>query len=304
MSTLRFALIFFAMTLWNAAALACSQCECGSPTPPGYLLETVSGRFSYGLEDRYLSKKNVLEDAPGSEEQTEHRISGLLFFRPSARLGMQARLPYVLKTNVQSAVGESQVTTHSHGIGDLNLRARLDLARFGAMFSPPRTLAVIADVTAPTGSDNQRDASGDRLDAHLQPGTGAWGGMGGVAFDASLHAYAVSASALVRINGTNGYGYHYGNTLLLNAGCARTLSPSWEAALELNARSARHDLTEEGTDDPNSGGSLLYVAPSVRYSLIGVASVQLLVQVPVAQALYGDQTERTTARLGIVFSGI
>ena len=301
---LRIVLTCFVMTLWNAAALACSQCECGSPTPPGYLLETTNGRFGYGFEDRYLSKRNVLQDAPGSEEQTEHRISGLLFFRPSTRLGMQARLPYVLKTNVASAVGESQVTTHSHGIGDIDVRSRLDVARFGKMFSPPRTLAVIADVTVPTGSDNRRDASGARLDAHLQPGTGAWAGMAGIAFDASLHASALSASALVRINGTNGFGYHYGNTLLLNAGLARTLSPSWEAALELNARAARHDLTEDGTYDPNSGGSLLYVAPSVRYSVSGLASVQLLLQVPVAQALYGDQTERTTARLGVVFSRI
>jgi hypothetical protein len=163
-------------------------------------------------------------------------------------------------------------------------------------------LALIADVTAPTGSSNRKDADGERIEAHLQPGTGAWAGMAGVGFDAALRASALSFSSLVRVNGANSHGYHYGNALLLNAGYARTLSPSWEAAVEWNARSAKHDVTEEGDDDPNSGGSLLYVAPSVRYMVSGLASIQFLVQVPVAQNLYGDQTERTTARLGIVFS--
>lgn len=291
-----------AVTLWNHTALGCSQCECGSPTPPGYILETAYGRFSYGLEDRYLSKENGLEDEPGSEEQTEHRVSGLLFYRPSARFGMQARIPYLFKTNVESPTGESEVTTQLNGFGDVAVRARFEVARFGQGSSPPRALALIADITSPTGSIDRKDDSGERYEAHLQPGTGAWAGMAGVSYDAASLGSALSASALGRINGTNKYGYQYGNTLMLNAGYARTLSPSWEAALELNARSAKRDVTEEGSEDPNSGGSLLYVAPSVRYMLSGLASVQFLVQVPVAQNLYGDQTEHTTARLGIVFS--
>jgi hypothetical protein len=297
-------LALFVTAVCNSAAFACSQCECGSPTPPGFLLETSAGRFGYGIEDRYLSKENVLADAPGHEEQTEHRISGLVFYRPSSRLGMQVRLPYVFKKNIESAVGESQVTTHSDGIGDASVRTRLEVARFGQALSPPRTMALIADVTVPTGSDDHTDASGERLEAHLQPGTGSWAGMAGVAFDASLRGSALSASVLARFNGTNGDGYHYGNALLLNAGYARTLSPSWEAALELNGRSARRDKTEEGSNDPNSGGSLLYVAPSVRYSVSGLASIQFMLQIPVAQSLYGDQTERATARLGVVFSKV
>ena len=304
MQTLRLVLTILVLTLWSHAALACSQCECGSPTPPGYLLETAYGRFSFGVEDRYLSKENALAEEPGSEEQKEHRVSGLFFYRPSARLAMQARVPYVFKTNVESVVGESEVTTNSDGIGDVSLRTRLEVARFGQTSSPPRALALIADVTAPTGSISQKDDSGERLEAHLQPGTGAWAGMAGLSFDAARLGSALSASALYRVNGTNDYGYHYGNTLMLNAGYARTLSPTWEAALELNARSATRDETEDGSDDPNSGGSLLYVAPSVRYSLGMSTSVQFLVQVPIVQDLYGDQTEHTTARLGVVYSGI
>jgi hypothetical protein len=232
-------LMFFVLVASSGAALACSQCECGSPTPPGYLLDTAYQRFSYGLEDRYLSKENALAEAPGHEEQWEHRISGLLYYRPSERIGMQLRVPYVFKTNEESVTGESPVRNHADGFGDVAVRARLEVARFVGTTSPPRTLALIADATAPTGSNNLRDDSGERLEAHLQPGTGAWTGTGGAAFDIARLGSALSASVLYRVNGTNSYGYHYGNTLLLNAGYARTLSHAWEAALELNARSAK-----------------------------------------------------------------
>jgi hypothetical protein len=297
-------LLSLVLTAWSVTAFACSQCECGSPTPPGFLLETAYQRFSYGLEDRYLSKENALADEPGHEEQWEHRISGLLFYRPSDRLGMQLRLPYTLKTNEEFVTGEEPAKTHVSGFGDVAVRARLELARFGGVTTPPRTLALILDATAPTGSNNLKDDSGERLEAHLQPGTGAWAGTGGASFDVGMAGAALSASVLYRVNGTSDHGYQYGNTVLWNAGYARTISRGWEAALELNGRSAERDLTEEGEDDPNSGGTLLYVAPSVRYLLTGLASLQFLVQVPVVQNLYGDQTEHTTARLGIVFTGI
>ena len=298
------ALMVLALVVSSGVALACSQCECGSPTPPGYLLDTAYQRFSYGLEDRYLSKENALAEQPGHEEQWEHRISGLLYYRPSERIGMQLRVPYVIKTNEESVTGESPVRNHADGFGDVAVRARLEVARFVGTTSPPRTLALIADATAPTGSNTLKDDSGERLEAHLQPGTGAWTGTGGAAFDIARLGSALSASVLYRVNGTSSYGYHYGNTLLLNAGYARTLSHSWEAALELNARSAKRDVMENGSDDPNSGGSLLYVAPSVRYIMGGAASLQFLVQVPVAQDLYGDQTEHATARLGFVLTGL
>ncbi|MGH7681698.1 MAG: transporter [Candidatus Eiseniibacteriota bacterium] len=297
-------LLLLALGAWSGVALACSQCECGSPTPPGFLLDTAYQRFSYGLEDRYSSKENALADEPGFEEQWEHRISGLFYYRPSDRVGMQLRVPYVIKKNDETVEGESPVRTNSDGFGDVALRARFEVARFASTNSPPRTLAIIADATTPTGSNNMKDDSGERLEAHLQPGTGVWAGMGGLALDVALPGSALSASALYRVNGTSDYGYHYGDTWLLNAGYARTLSRQLEGALELNARSAKRDVTEEGPEDPNSGGSLLYIAPSVRYLLGGAASLQLLVQVPVAQDLHGDQTEHTNARLGFVLTGL
>ena len=91
----------------SSDALACSQCLCGSPTPPGYLLVDGIERFNYAIEDRYLSKSNGLAGEPGDERQSEHRISGIVTWRPAPRVAFQGRVPYVIKTNVASPAGHT-----------------------------------------------------------------------------------------------------------------------------------------------------------------------------------------------------
>lgn len=301
--------VAFGMTLASGLLIgaaqwagACSQCLCGSPTPPGQMLGEFTSRWSYGLEDRYLSKTNVLQDADGDEHQVEHRIAGLLVYRPGPRATFQARLPYVFKSNTERAVGEPEEMTRSNGIGDAEVMARFDVLRSGGLLAHRGTLALVAATAIPTGSNDAHDAAGDRFEAHLQPGTGAWSGTAGVAGSLSLASSALSASVLRRVNGTSDLAYHYGDVVLFNLGYARTLSPRWEGALELNGRSAERDRTEEGEDDPNSGGTLLYAAPSVRWSGIGAVAIDLLVQIPVAQSLNGVQNEHTTGRLALVWA--
>jgi hypothetical protein len=295
--------LVLALLASRGVASACSQCLCGSPTPPGYLLDDSYGRFGYGIEERYLSKENALLDAPGTEQQTEHRISALIRYRPLRALSLQARLPYVAKQLEESVDGAPTAVSHENGLGDLELGARFDALSFGEFPDRPAVVAIVAGLAAPTGSNERTNESGERLEAHLQPGSGAWSGTAGVVTDGVRGAGALSASVMGRVNGTSAHGYHYGNAVLFNAGCARTLSASWEAALELNGRSAARDRTEDGTDDPNSGGTLLYVAPSLRWRLSAIASVAALVQVPVVQNLYGEQSEHTSARVGVTFGG-
>jgi len=283
-------------------ARACSQCLCGSPAPLQDLLGGASGTWSYGFEERYLSKANGLDGVPGEERQYEHRLAGLIAWRPVPRASLQARLPYVIKKNTEAAAGEPEVFTRSHGIGDAEVLGRYDILRFGNLFTRRGTAALTGAVTIPTGSNDRRDDSGERLDAHLQPGTGAWSGSAGLILERAHPTTAMSASLLGRVNGTNAHGYHYGDAVLYNLGLARTLSPVWQGAVEVNGRTAARDRTEDGEHDPNSGGSIVYLAPSVRWGGLGSAWIDLLVQVPVIQALEGDQTEKTTARVSLIWA--
>jgi len=300
-------IVFVALGLAAVAgeARACSQCLCGSPTPPGFLLNTTTGYWSYGLEERYLNKANGLEGGvPGEERQFENRIAALGIYRPRPNLALQGRLPYVFKNNTEAPAGGAESITRTNGIGDVDVLARWDAWQNGDMMSSRRgVLGLVVAASAPTGAHEEKDANGDRLDAHLQPGTGAWSGQGGLAFDYSLSTTAWTASVMGRANSTDTHGFQYGQAVLFNAGVARTLNATWQAAFELNGRSAAKDHRSEVEEDPNSGGTVMYATPSVIWSGFAPLALDLMVQVPVVQSLNGDQTEKTTARVALLWSG-
>src|SRR5262245_46195272 len=93
--------VFFAAALGLAVcaslASACSQGICGSPLPAAYLWGPEPDRFRFGLEERYHSKSNALEDVPGREEESEHRVSGYAMWRPAEPVLLIARMPYTFR---------------------------------------------------------------------------------------------------------------------------------------------------------------------------------------------------------------
>ena len=285
-----------------SGAAACSQCLCGSPTPPDFLLGDQGRGARFGLEDLYLSKRTGLEEGAGVERQQEHRVAVTLAGGPLPWLALQARAPFAFKTNVREPAGAGGTVRRSRGLGDAELQARVELRRFGSPVRSRVSIGVVDALGLPTGSNDVRDVSGQRLDAHLQPGTGAWSTTAGLAADLALPTTAFSASVLWRWNGVSGHGYHYGNALLANLGCARGLGAAWQATLELNARAAGRDRAENGGLDPDTGGSLLELAPGLRWAPGGAVAFDVLARLPVAQALHGVQAEHASARLGVTWA--
>jgi hypothetical protein len=280
-------------------ALACSQCLCGTPFPADLLGGVVPAQITFGLEERYLSKTNGLEEGPGDEQEREHRIAGFALWRPGNRLALLGRVPYNFKEITTRPLGEVESAQSSSGLGDVEVLALAGLARGAGRF--PVSVGLVFGGVAPTGSNIARDAAGERLDAHLQPGTGAWSGTCGLHFALPGSSGVWDASVLGRINGTNAHGYRYGNVLLYNAGFT---SGGWRGAqllVQINGRSARQDRLEDGTLGENTGGAVTYAAPGIRWrSGVGLIA-EAAVQVPVVQALYGEQKEHTTARMMLSF---
>jgi len=175
-------LIFVACTSLSSVSLtgraqACSQCMCGTPFPAGVLGGVVPKQVTYGFEERYLSKTSALDDGPGLEEEREHRVAGYAMWRPLNRLALLGRLPWNVKQVTELPGTESLGTQTSHGLGDAELTVLAGVLRGGGWHA--LTLGLVLGGTAPTGSNDVRDASGQRLDIHLQPGTGAWSGTTG-----------------------------------------------------------------------------------------------------------------------------
>jgi len=105
-----------------------------------------------------------------------------------------------------------------------------------------------------------------------------------------------------RINGTSAHDYHFGNTVLYNAGF---MSRSWhgmQGLIQINGRSAEHDQLEDGTRGEHTGGTVVYAAPGARWHVGRGLTLEGVVQVPFYEALNGIQDEHTTGRLALSMS--
>lgn len=278
-------------------AWACSQCMCGTPFPAGVLGGVVPKQVMYGFEDRYLSKTSGLEDGPGEEEENEHRVAGYLMWRPLDRLALLGRLPYNFKRITDRAASEAPTTQAARGVGDAELTVLFGVLRGAGRHEA--TLGLVLGASAPTGSNELRDTSGERLDIHLQPGTGAWAGTTGINFVMGGAGGTWEASVLERLSGTSRHGYRYGETTLYNAGYTSRAWNGLQLLAEVNGRSAARDRLEDGGLGEHTGGSVIYAAPGLRWLLDSGLGLEGSVQVPVVQRLYGDQREHATARISL-----
>ena len=282
------------------SARACSQCICGTPFPAAVVGGVVPTQLAYGLEERYLSKTSGLDDGPGEEQELEHRVAGFALWRPWNRLALVGRLPYNFKQVNQHVPGLEPSSQTSSGIGDAELLALVGVARGSGRH--PVTVGLVLGGSVPTGSNELRGADGERLDIHLQPGTGAWSGTGGLHLATSRSTGTWDGSLLGRISGTSSHGYRYGSALLYNGGFTSSEWRGVRLLAQIDGRSAGKDRLESGAMGANTGGSVMYAAPGLRWQTTFGLVVEGSVQVPFRQHLYGDQTEHTTGRFTLSMS--
>lgn len=310
---------FFTLTLGALALLsltlaspahACSMCRCGDPTFNALGTEVYAeGNFRIALDGERFEKEQAISDAPegaavaedpGHESQTERRVTATLSYAFD-RLNLVARIPWSdrsLKT-----IGESGSET-SNGLADPELYAlvRLWSAPFKGDLGRRAWISAVGGVKTPWGENNLK--SGDeRLEEHLQSGTGSTDWFGGFSGVYLLDSQSSLFSSLqYRRMGTNDFGYQYGDVKLLNFGYERKLGKRLDASLEANYRDAGKDRidAEEGFD-PNTGGSVLYLSPRLSADFGRGVVGRLSFQIPVADHLDGDQTEKAVANFGLTF---
>lgn len=281
-------------------AQGCSQCICGTPFPSGVLGGVVPMQVTYGIEERFLSKTSGLDEGPGEEQEGEHRVAGFAMWRPLNRLALLGRLPYNIK-QVTDPVGPAGPNTQtSRGVGDAEVTALVGIARGAGRH--PMTLGLVLGGTAPTGSNHARDAGGERLDIHLQPGIGAWSGTIGLNLASNDARGKWDASVLNRSSGTSAHGYRYGRAILYNAGFSSHTWRGVQLLAQVNGRWAARDRLEDGNAGENTGGFVTYAAPGMRWLIGRGLGLEGAMQVPVSQQLYGDQREHATGRVSLSMS--
>ncbi len=200
-------------------------------------------------------------------------------------------------TQPQHAIGETggaleRVT--ANGLGDIIAMARYTLLQFSGEESQTMFISsVSAGVKLPTGkTDVMHD--GEYLDSHLQPGSGSTDLVLGVSGLMASGRFALAANLLGSITGTGARGHRFGNyinadltsryRLWVGDDDVRSLAATFGLSGELRA----HEL-QDGQEDDDSGGSVIYVAPGLQYFLSQSISFEASFYAPVYHYLGGSQ---------------
>jgi hypothetical protein len=312
----RFFLIALGATALLSFALAsptfgCSMCRCGDPTFNALGTDVyAAGNFRVALDGERFEKEQAISEEPsreavsaedpGHESQTERRVTATLSYAFD-RLNLVARIPWSDRT--LRTIGESGSET-SNGLADPELYAlvRLWSSPFEGDLGRRAWISAVGGVKTPWG-ENDLKSGGERLEEHLQSGTGSTDWFGGFSGVYLLNSQSsLFSSVQYRRMGTNDFGYRYGDVKLLNFGYERKLGKRLDASLEANYRDAGEDRidAEEGFD-PNTGGSVLYLSPRLSADFGRGLVGRLSFQIPVADHLDGDQTEKAVANFGLTF---
>jgi hypothetical protein len=317
------AIALFAAALLPSASAACSVCRCGDPTfnALGTSIFT-QGQFRLALDYESLEKTQGTdtdhheaealaasaglgafplphgdEEHGGREELTERRMILTASYGFSERFQAVARIPWSRRE-----ISSTSESISASGLGDPEFYGifRLWSAPWQEGLGSSSWVSILGGVKTPWGDNDVAD-EGERLDEHVQPGTGSTDIFAGLSavhlFDASSTLYG---SVQYRKTDRNDHGYLYGDSVLANIGYERKLGKRWDAAVELNARDAgRDEMDADGEEDPNTGGAILFASPRLLVDLGRGIVARLAVQIPVWDDLEGEQEEKTVLNLGL-----
>lgn len=215
----------------------------------------------------------------------------ILGYGVTSDVAVFAMLPYLDKELHLTLADGRRVKRRASGFGDAQLFVRytaLQKDKQGANFR----IAPFAGIKLPTGDDDNTDRFG-RVPQLLQPGSGSWDFFGGVVATYQSLDYQIDAQ-LSRTANTRANGFKFGDTSSFDASLQYRLVPRelgtrvpgfLYGVVEANlAHQAKNEI--DGIDDPNSGGTKLFLSPGLQY-VTKRWILEAIVQIPVVQDLGG-----------------
>lgn len=254
----------------------------------------------YVLREQFVFMKNADDPTPAKRNMEVTGLVSVLGYGVTRDLALFAMLPWFDK-RLDMQMGGQTIARSEQGFGDLTVLGRYTAFEDNA---PGRTIRIapFLGLKAPTGEDQARDGSG-RLPPLLQPGSGAWDALGGAVLTWQTLDFEIDSQVSYKAN-REANGFQAGNVWQIDGSLQYRLWPRslgvgvpgfLYGVLEANLVHSAKDRVN-GSADPDSGGSTLFITPGVQYvtrKWIAEAGVQ----VPVRQHLNG-----TALRNDYVFS--
>ncbi len=236
----------------------------------------------------FIYDKNSRDPSPANRDVKVFGLISVLGYGVTRDFALFGILPYLDKRLDMDMDGQ-RVRRSDQGIGDLTLFGRYTAYQSDA---PGRTFRVapFLGVKAPTGHDDAQDGLG-RLPSPIQLGSGSWDALGGVVATYQTLDYQIDSQFGYKAN-NEANGFRFGDVATLDASFQYRL---WPRALGSGVPAFLYGVLEAnlvraeknrigGVDDPNSGGTSLFLSPGLQY-VTNKGILEAGVQIPVTQNL-------------------
>ena len=225
------------------------------------------------------------------------------------RLELQVNIPLVSRTGISEgeleAPGEAEIEVlgDSFGFGDITVAAQYHAF---TQNHAPLDIAFRIGLKVPTGQTDELEDDGTEFETEFQPGSGSADVIVGTAIGKNYGPWAFNADAEYTIASEGAQDTDLGDTIELGAAVSYGWTFSNGRSLTFGGELLFQDQQREtvGLDvDENSGGTQLFIAPSLRYSFTKRFGVFGAVAFPITEDLNGIQND-TDFRLttGVSFS--
>lgn len=273
------------------------------------------GSFLVGLNYDYNNLNTLNAGADKLDDDSRKRITNSILLNAgysiSDRISLEALFTWVNQTRTISQFGNENLTETS-GIGDAVFLVKYAIPD---VLGEQTLLNLGIGTKAPMGKSDLTTEEGFQLTADLQPGSGAWDGLGWLSISKHLNfrpSATFSGSFTYRLTGKNTSYlndtsvYEFGNVIQANVGYSDQflwLNTIFNPGLIVKYRKAFEDRIDV-SELPNTGGQWIFIRPELAVKLTQQLSLMARVELPVYSYVDGTQltpTVRMTAGVSYVF---
>jgi len=286
-------LLILSSLLASPMAMACSTCMVGDPTQSLMGAEKpFDNRLRFSLD--YLSRSEEL-GVDGFNKKTidEKRVSLNLAYAPNTRLMFGVNLPYVNRQLQSFNLSDQEVTA----LGDITITVKNFLQ--DKEFMQKHMYGLLGGLKLPTANE-QVDSNGVPLDFDVQAGQGATVANLGLWYANFNFPYLFYTSASYYVANEGFQKFQAGDALVFNATAQYTTKQNLSYYLGLEGRSSQKD-SFSGIEDDDSGGTMIFVAPGIIYTLKQDLLLNATVKLPAIDQLNGEHDEGTIINIGLTY---
>jgi len=298
--------LFASLFLFGHHAIAQTCCSGGVPLSNNLGLPIDErGIWQFGLNYDYNNLNTLYAGNTKLDDDSRQRITNSVLlsigYSLTDRFALEALFSWVNQTRTITQFGNENFTETS-GIGDAVLLSKY---AFPEVLGPKSAINLGLGAKAPLGKSDLTNEDGILLTADLQPGSGAWDGLGWLslskAFDFRPSA-TFSGNFTYRLTGVNNSylndtsTYEFGNVFQTNLGYTDQFllfNTVFNPGLIFKYRNASNDIINN-VNLPNTGGEWVFIRPELSVHIITNFLVTLRLELPIYSYVDGTQLTPTT----------